>query len=784
MKKILSILVILLMLIVAIAYIYLKNTAPKYSGTINTTEISDSTQVIYDSYGIPHIYAKSGKDAYFALGYAHAQERLFQMEMLRRLSRGKLAEILGPKLLPIDKKMITLGFNEFAKSSAKAFMESDNKEAKELSMAYQNGVNSFIDNGNLPIEFTMLGFKPEHFIIEDIYTTLGFMALGFTTAITNEPVMQYIQETLGNDYSQVFEADSVSGTPAYQPFSVKEIIANNITQSFDAFPFELPMPYWEGSNSWLLSKNRSKSGKAIFANDTHIGYSQPAVWYEAYMEYPGFELYGYYLAGMPFAIIGHNTKLAWGITIFPMDNMDLYYETTNPENENQYLQNGKWLDYKLNNHKIKVKDSTTVDYNVKISKRGPVLTDAFAQTNLKDNKEVSLCWSTNHTISTVVEATYLMNNAKNIGDFEAAMPLIDILGLNIMYADVDDNIAWWATGNIPKRAKGNNSKVYMDGANDTLKHEYHSFDYNPKSINPEKGYIVTANNSPGMYDSNYIPGYYAPGYRASRVEQLLLTKEKWTIEELTEVQTDVFSERDLRITNIVLDNIDQSLLDTKAVRELSSWDGNYDIESIGATIYTRLIYEILEGTFLDKLGKQRFDELLHTYTLKANIENLISDKKSIWWNNNREQIFTNAINKTISSLEKQLGNNVSEWKWGTVHQIEHIHAIGRKKPFNKVFNVGPFPKSGSLEVIDKEGFVYSNNKMTTIKSGPALRCLIDFAKPNEGIGIIPTGQSGNIMSPHYSDQAQMFVNGKYRKHIMIKKEIENSNNILWFIPKI
>ena len=782
MKKALIILALVIGFAIALLFLLLSSTAPQYSGTLKTDKINDSVEVIFDKFGIPHIYAKNSTDAYFTLGYAHAQERLFQMVMIRRLSQGKLAEILGPSLIPVDKRMRTLGFMDFAKLSTKEAISKDaNNEMFKLTKAYQDGVNHFIDNANLPIEFTMLGFKPEHFATEDIYTTLGFMALGFTTAITNEPIMQYIQQTLGEDYAKLLEADSISGSPEYQPFSVKEIIAKNILNSFDAFPYDLQLPYWEGSNSWLLSKDRSKSGKAIFANDTHIGYSQPSVWFEAYMEYPGFELYGYYLAGMPFAIIGHNANLAWGITIFPMDNMDLYTETTNPENSNQYLQNGEWVDYEIVNHKIAVKDSATINYPIKHSKRGPILSDAFAQVNQEDNMEVSLWWSLNHYTSTAVEATYMMNNARNIEDFEAAMPLIDILGLNIMYADIEDNIAWWATGNIPIR-NNTNSKRYMDGATDTLKHVFYSFDKNPKMINPEKGYIITANNSPGMYDSVYVPGYYSPGYRAQMVEKLLLAQEKWNIEELKAVQTNVSSDRDIRIVKVVLGNFDTEISNTAAIEALKNWDGNYNIESVGATIFTRIVYEILEEVFLEKLGKQRFDELLHTYTLKANIENLINDESSIWWNGNQKEMLNKAITESIELLSLQLGNDVSLWQWGEVHQVEHVHAIGRKKPFNKIFNVGPFPKSGSNEVIDKEGFTYTKDAKLKIKSGPALRYLVDFSKPKQGIGIIPTGQSGNIMSPHYSDQALMFVNGEYRVHIMEKDEL-GDKKVLWFIKE-
>ena len=784
MKKTLFIILTLILFALGFAYLWLMNSAPLYSGEIETSNVSDSTQIVYDSYGVPHIYAKNANDAYYALGYAHAQERLFQMAILRRLSTGRLSELLGPKLIKTDKKMISLGFREFATKNAEIFEKTANITIKNQAQAYLNGINEFIAKDNLPIEFKMLGFKPDPFTTKDIYSTLGYMALGFSTAITSEPVMQYIKDEFGEEYAKVFEADSVSGSSKYRPYAVKEIIASNISNDIESFPYDLPLPYWEGSNSWLLSKERSKSGKALFANDTHIGYSQPSVWYEAYLEYPENKIYGYFLAGMPFAIVGHRNELAWGLTIFPLDNMDLYSETVNPNNPNQYLQGKDWVNFEERNYEIKVKDTSSINFTLKVSNRGPIISDNFKQVQQKNHKSVSLYWVLNHQESKVLEATYYMNIAKNINDFEKAVQKIDILGLNVMYADKDDNIAWWATGLIPKRNPASNSKLYMDGATDTIPHENYPLENNPKLINPERGYIITANNSPGLFDSVSIPGYYAPGLRAGRVEDILLTQDKWNIEELKTVQLDVHSDRDLRIRDVMISELpsERSPELQKMADMLASWNGDYTISSIGSTIYSRMIYEILHIGVGGKMGEERFQQLLHTYTIKTSLENLLTDENSVWWAGDRKSVFNIAYDSTLQSLTRQLGSDINNWKWERVHQLVHVHPIGRKKPFDKVFNVGPYAKTGSLEVIDKEGFVYSDKPTYKITSGPALRLLVDFAKADSAIGIIPTGQSGNFLSPHYSDQAEMFVKGEYRRHIFNKNLMDTKNRSLWFIP--
>jgi penicillin amidase len=785
MKKFLILIVLLLAFIVGAIYLWLNNTAPTYNGSLQFASIKDSTHVIYDNYGVPHIYASNAKDAYFSLGYTHAQERLFQMDIIRRLSQGKLAEILGPSLISTDKKMRTLGFSKMAKENAEEFL-TQNGAMQQQAQAYLDGINAFIEQDRLPIEFKMLGYTPQKFVTEDVYATIGYMALGFSIAMTTEPVMQSISEQLGEDYLKNFESDSISGKPAYRPYAVREIIAKNILKDMESFPYDLAIPYWEGSNSWLISKSKTKSGKTIFANDTHIGYSQPAVWFEAYLEYPGTSIYGYYLAGVPFAIMGHNQNLAWGLTIFPLDNMDLYYETVNINNS-KYLQGNAWKDFDIYPQTIKVKDSTDVKYDVLWTNRGPIVSEDFEQVKQGDsNKLVSLYWTPNHIKSQVLKATFIMSHANNIGEFEKAMPFIDILGLNVMYADREDNIAWWATGLIPKISADRNTKLYQDGATDTLEHEYYSFSHNPRLLNPSKGFIVTANNSPGIYDSMSIPGYYAPGYRANRITELLSANDQWDIQGLKAVQLDVFSHRDLHIRDIILNEISPELKSNPeykdAIETLQNWDGNYNINSVGATIINRLIYESMKNSIGSILDKNRFKQLLNTYTFKTNLERLFVDKSSPWWQNKRQEIFDLSIKETIDGLKSQLGTDIDKWQWGEIHQLVHVHPIGRKKPFDKIFNVGPFPKSGTLEVVDKEGFVYSDDAKITIKSGPAMRCLLDFARPDSAIAIIPTGQSGNFMSPHYSDQAQMFVDGEYRQQIINKKDLKSMQRSLWLLP--
>ena len=788
LKSILIATLIILVCLFSISYFLLKSSAPKYSGDIIVKELNESVEIIFDDFGVPHIYAENAHDAYFALGYIHAQERLFQMEMVKRATSGRLSEILGESLLPTDRIMLTLSIRKAAERSAKKNFQNIDSEFKEQSLSYLEGINSFIDEGNLPIEFTLIGFKPEHFTPEDIYTAIGYMSLSFTSAISLEPMMTNIYNLLGEKYLADIKTNTWSNYQLYNE--------SHIDGFTDLIPLELqdyvPLPIWEGSNNWVMSKERSKSGKVLLANDTHIPYSQPSVWYEAHLNYPGFEMFGYYLAGVPYAVIGHNRDLGWGVTIFPFDNMDLYREKTNPENSNQYWHNGKWNDFEITNYNIKIKDSEDDIFELRSSLHGPVLNSVYKIISEQEENPITLWWSLHNIESTALEALYSINNSNNIESFEEAMELIDIIGLNVVYGDKDDNIAWWAAGKIPFRTEDINSKLILDGSDSTKDFTtYYSFDKNPKLINPEDGFICTANDAPMRVDGIEYPGYYFPAYRSNRVREIANSKNKWTRDEMKIIQNDVKSNRDVRLRNLIFNTIDlgkiksESPFYAEAVDALAKWNGEYQINEVGPTIYTSMVYHTLKLSMADELGEKQFEKFVNSIPLKSSIERIFMNEVSPWWDNldtkdvieTRDQIFSEGLKLAIADLKQYHGDDMKEWKWGKLHTLTHIHPIGRKEPFDKVFNVGPFAKNGGNEVIVKEGHNYSGHGPYKVSSGPAMRFLLDFANIESTLSIIPTGQSGNVMSKHYADQSEMFVNGEYRVQQMDRDKLDNEQTL-------
>ena len=776
-KRIFFSLIIIIIVFVTVSYFWLRSTKPDYSGIVNIPGLNNKVEVIFDEYGVPHIYAQNSHDVYIALGWTQAQERLFQMEMIRRVTSGRLSELLGEKFINTDKTMLTLGIREMAEKSTNKFFNETNEPYKKETLAYLAGVNSFIENGTLPIEFTLLNFKPEPFKPVDVYTAIGYMSLSFTSALSQEPIVTRIMEKLGKDYLIDLDLDSISNSLHYHKGGNETKQLSDLSSGVQNVFETLPIPVWYGSNNWVLSSDRSKSGKVLLANDTHIKYSQPAVWYEAYIEYPGFSMAGYYLASVPFAIIGHNHEIAWGTTIFPFDNMDLYREKQNPENPNQIWIDDHWEDYNKVTKTITVKDAEDVEFTIRSTRHGPILNGVYSNIAMENDPPVSLWWALNKMESTVLDALYQINNAHNMREFEAAMGHIDLIGMNMIYGDSEDNIALWSVGKIPIRPEHVNSKIILDGAsgNDEIL-GYYPFEKNPKIINPEDGFITTSNDEHQRVDSILYPGYYSPGLRAARIRRLINSRDKWDLEGLKEVQLDNTSERDTILATLILAEADTrsvaSISPTfaSAINQLRDWDGRTGLNSIGATIFNNLVYFVMYNTMADELSERDFNSFSSSFLVRSKMAAMFSNRNSIWFDDvttselseSRKDIFTLSLEDAITSLIAQMGDDVSTWTWGKVHTLTHVHPIGREEPLDKIFNVGPFAKSGANDVIDKEGFKYNRSGVFKVVDGPAMRMLVDFADTEHASSIIPTGQSGNVMSPHYSDQAYMFNRGEYR----------------------
>jgi penicillin amidase len=363
-------------------------TLPEREGSVAISGLKAPVTVRYDERGVPHIRADNEIDLYRALGYVHAQERLLQMEMMRRLANGELAEILGPALLDTDRLFRTLGLRQHAQQRA---AQMDRSQASSLALAaYLDGINQFQESDRLPIEFRLLGIEPRDFSAQDVWAVSGYLAYSFAAAFRTEPVLTHIRDQLGPSYLRIFQTEGLSTKTAPLEPAIAQSLAQVASLSLQAIE-EARLPLQHGSNAWALSGSRTASGKPLLAGDPHISFALPSVWYEAHLQAPGFELYGYHQALSPFALIGHTQAFAWSLTMFQNDDIDFVAEKIDPSRPDQVWHQGRWVPLQVTQELIAVKGQAPTPITLRRSPHGPLITDVFRPA--LSQQAVALWWT-------------------------------------------------------------------------------------------------------------------------------------------------------------------------------------------------------------------------------------------------------------------------------------------------------------------------------------------------------------------------------------------------------
>ena len=787
--KLLKVIAVLLILIVVGTWLYSKTYHPNYKGELVINNLSDEVTVYFDEIGVPHINAKNQKDAYIALGYVHAQDRLWQMELIRRIAPGRLSEIFGKDLLETDVFFAGLGIEE---ASEKSIAKLDtSSEAYLMSMAYLEGVNQYLNEGKMPLEFDLVGIKKEKYTLKDIYNVFGYMSFSFAVAHKTDPLLTEIKEKLGapyfNELMSAFDKNLTINKTEIQP--IKAEMSKAVSKIMD----NLPVSAFIGSNSWVIAPEKTKNGKVLFANDPHIGFAQPSVWYQNHIKTPDYEIYGYNIALMPFPLLGHNRDYAYGLTMLANDDLNFYIEENNPDNANQYKTVDGFKDYEIRTKTIKIKDKKDTTFQVKVSKHGPIMNGL--NRNISDDRPIAMNWMYTYLENEMLNVAHGISHAKSLENFIASVAKIHAPGLNVMYGDAKDNIAWFAAAKLYQLRDSVSSKTYLDGASgmDEIL-EILPFEENPQAINPSRNYVYSANHQPDSVRGKLYPGYYQPEDRSKRIVELLEAKNDFTKEDVAKMIYDVKSSNVSQIANdllAIVNDSDFSVSQKKAVSILKNWDGTYSKTAVGATIYNRFLYEFLVNTFKDELG-DGFELFINSQLQDQVLPNQISRENSVWWDNissknkteTRAEIVTTSFKNAFSFLENQLGANVEDWLWKRVISIEHEHAIGKAGGvLRKFFNVGPFETIGGNEVINNQIFKLDSTGVYKITAGPSTRRVIDFSDIENSLSILPTGQSGRVFSPYYKDQAQKFVDGEFVKMSLNEADIKQSENVLILKPK-
>lgn len=788
LKKILKIVVVLIAIAFIGVWLFTKTLHPTYNGELVLENITEKVTVFYDEIGVPHINAQNQKDAYTALGYVHAQDRLWQMELIRRISAGRLSEVFGKELLKTDVFFSGLGIEEAADKTIKNIDK--NSESYLLTQAYLDGINQFIEEGATPVEFYLVGLKKEKYTIKDVYNVFGYMAFSFAIAHKTDPLLTEIKEKLGAEYLVELGLNNGEKTTQIKNEKNAEILAS-FSKAMNNLYENLPVSSFIGSNAWVIGADKTKNGKVIFANDPHIAFSQPSVWYQAHLKTPNFEMYGFNLALTPFPLLGHNRNYAYGLTMFENDDVDFYFEKNNPNNALEYETSTGFKAYELIDKRIKIKGEKDTVYQIKVSNHGPIMNDIMQE--IDDERPIAMQWIYTKLENQLLEVGHDISHATNLTEFKEGAKKLHAPGLNIMYGDSKNNIAWFASAKLYKYRDSLNTKLILDGASgkDEIL-EYFDFEENPQAINPSWNYVYSANNQTAAIKGGLYPGYYLPEDRAKRIVTLLEAKNDFTKEDVATMLYDVTSSSAATIIMHLEKSINTSSLtasERKSLQILKSWEGFYGENEIAPTIYNRFLYEFLAGTFKDELGKS-FPQFLTTHLRKKVMEEQAVKTTSIWWDNihttakeTKEEVVTTAFQSAVKFLNNQLGENVDDWQWNRVISVEYNHPLGKVAALRSTFNVGPFKTNGGNEVINNQIFPLDSTGVYKIAAGPSTRRIIDFSDVENSLGILPTGQSGNIFSPYYKDQAQKYIDGEFVKMKLNQKEIEQSKNVLVFMPK-
>ena len=783
--RILLTILILFFVLALLGINLIQKSLPQTEGEIVLKGLEDDVTVYRDNYGVPHIYSSNERDLWFAAGYVIAQDRLWQLDFTRRAAQGRLSEIFGAVTLKEDKFLRTWGFYRIAAK----IIESLSDESRLALEAYADGINRYIEdyNDRLPIEFSLLEYKPEPWKVEDSIAFTRLMAFKLCYSWFYEAVLGKVTDQFGAEMAKALFPEVLKNTPT--------ILAKN-TQGFgpriDSFlntaqaaRHRLGIPAGVlGSNSWVVSGERSTSGKPILANDPHLELTLPAAWYEMHLSSDNLDVTGMTLPGAPGILIGHNRAIAWGLTNGMADDLDFYMERINPANGGEYWSDTGWKTLEVVHEVIKIKDGESQRLQIQSTERGPLI-NAIHQPLSQDSVAISIRW-TGFEVTDDLKAILLLNRASSWQDFQQAMQHFTVPCQNVVYADTANNIGYWACGSVPIRRDGKGWLPYQGWTSEGDWLGMIPFEEMPHAFNPPEGFIATANNK--MFTERYpyyISNGWEPTSRIERITERLTAMSQVVVDSFMSIQLDQVSNHAKYVLPKLLDLLEGALTEQDTLiefeqdifRMLTQWDGKEDVDSVPAAVFNVWAMEFFKNTFKDELGDTLFDSYIQWTTLATrSIEYLADRPQSKWFDKEEtpeqesaEQISLIAFRDALSYLNEKYGDLIIDWRWGKVHQLTLNHILGQQKPLNQIFNSKPMELGGSANTVFKTSYRFY--KPYDVSVGPSMRMITDLASPENSLFILPGGQSGQPFSTHYHDQLERWRTGRYREVSMNRDKI-------------
>jgi penicillin G amidase len=759
---------------------------PEVDGVASLSGLQKEVTVDRDTWGVPHIRAASLNDLAEAQGYVMAQDRLWQMDLLRRISRGQLAEIVGSEALPLDREFRTLGFARAAERDIQLL----DAEARGAYEAYTRGVNRFIEEhqNRLPLEFSLLNYKPQPWQVSDSLVITGYFYQTLTGTWEKKLNRAKVTERVGADRAKdLFSEEAlmdrfVIGDPNVANDGSQHSRANTGDEEDDddipsdtVLKAELnvtpatqtpePSTLWPslqswiedsrreirqglGSNNWVVSGAHTATGKPLLANDTHLELSVPPIWYEIHLTAPGWNVKGFTLPGAPLVVIGHNERIAWGFTNNQADVQDLYIETFNPSAPEEYRVHGAWAKAQVFDEVLRVKGQPDEHMKLIVTRHGPIV-------HREGDKAYALRWTATEPGGLAYTYNWL-GRAQNWNEFRHEMKRVWGPGQNTVYADVNGNIGYIMPARVPLRKKGH-GEVPIPG--DTDEYEwtgYIPFDQLPQAFNPESGLIVTANaRVVGPNYKPYLTDRWEEPYRTARIYDLLHDKHDLRPEDMLKVQTDTYSYPHLflaeQLSSAIKTARPKDALAQKLIDRVKDWNGIADADSplvsfLEATRRSALV--ILLEPYLSK------DTDLYQWRSTAFLQKILTDRPAKWLPpayKTYDDLLCAAADRAIGRLaERTKSERIEDWQWRRFDPLEMFHPIGREGLLKLLLSITGKPQSGTM----------FSPRAANRRDGPSMRFVANPANWDDSILVIPAGQSGQFGSSHYTDQFSYWYEGK------------------------
>ena len=796
-RPFLLVLLIIVVLILAAAgggYVAARRSFPQTEGSLRLPGLGASVQVYRDPMGVPQIYASSLHDLLMAQGFVHAQDRFWQMEFSRRIGSGRLAEILGPSALDSDLFIRTVGWHRTAAQ------ELEQMSAEELAtlQAYADGVNAYISSrgpNRLGLEFAILGltgvrFDPEPWTPLNTLTWAKVMAWDLGGNYTDELLRAQIAAQVGPSAVSVLFPPYSADYPVIVPHPLTSSTLDSIPEAAYSAARIFGNGSDLGSNNWVVAGSRTETGMPLLANDPHLGIQMPSIWYEIGLhcdpvgpECP-MEVVGSSFPGTPGVIIGHNERIAWGVTNLGPDVQDLFIERINPENPNQYEYQGQWLDMEIVREEIRVAgQAEPVVLHARVTRHGPIINDVIGGPEEEWSfgwEPLALSWTALQP-GTMMRSVLMLDQAGNWDEFREALRYWDVPSQNFVYADVEGNIGYQSPGRIPIRANGNGSMPVPGWSGDHDWVDTIPFDELPRAFNPPEGYIVTANHAVVGPDFPYfISMDWDPGYRARRIVALIEADPSLSVADMQAIQGDsspVWAQ-DILPYVLGLPTPDAHLAEAQGL--LRAWDGRAVRDSAGAALLEAFRLHLVRATFEDELGQNLLSRDFGN--LMVALENLLPDPASPWFDNlntpeveDRDAILLQALGQAVEELTGSLGSDTSRWRWGDLHTATFVNqSLGKSgiRPIEMIFNRGPVEVDGTMAAINNTG--YNPNDPYAVVTVPSYRQVIDLADFSRSVSMHTTGQSGHPFNPHYGDMIDSWRNIQYHPMLWARPQIEAS----------